>query len=306
MGSVDSVAWDKDGRKLVTGSLDNSAKIWTFPLPGKPIQWKWKYQNFNESVLTTTFLYADPTDIEKIILRELIDNSEENERLRNTLVDVDQFADDEAIKRYIESAHLGQLPRPTRLRQVRSIDQSKTLISLVWAPDLSRFVVSKSVTSTNGVYGAFELWSAGNSFKQTIGNAQQVAFDMSWSPDSSRFAIASRAYYLVGQVKVYDATTGKILYQLAEGDAYISKVAWNSSGTRLATGSSNGIVCVWDALAGKLLSKSEVHQTGIRCLAFSPDESRIASASNDGSVRLLDGENAEEMLSLAKGLQYSS
>ena len=294
--SAYSVAWDKAGHKLVTGSKDDRVKIWAFPYAGKPPQWKWKYRDSNGLISTKTWLYAEPSETEKVVFKgpEFFG---ELKRLQNAFGEGTQIPDDEAIKRYIESARSGNLPRLTSLTHVPSLDNSTQLISIVWAPDLSRLLTFRDRERKE-----IDLWSTDKPIKQKIGYSIKIGFDVSWSDDSSRFAIADQALYSVGRVSAYDASTGKSLYQKAQNDENMASVVWNPSGTRLASGTRSGVICVWDAQDGKLLAKSEAHQSAISSLAFSPDGGRIASTSNDGQVRILDSETAEEMLGVKEGI----
>ena len=83
----------------------------------------------------------------------------------------------------------------------------------------------------------------------------------------------------------------------------VESVAWSSDGSRIATGSNDG-VWVWDAVTGEnVLSLERAY--GVRSVAWSSDGSRIATGSDDG-VRVWDAVTGEELLSLEHGNQVLS
>jgi WD40 repeat protein len=99
-------------------------------------------------------------------------------------------------------------------------------------------------------------------------------------------------------MELWNPTTGTLLSTL---EGHISKglavwspsVAWSPDGTRLATGSDDGIVRQWDSTTGTLLSTLEGTHVGTwaTSVAWSPDGSWLASTSYfGGGMRLVTTE----------------
>ena len=86
---------------------------------------------------------------------------------------------------------------------------------------------------------------------------------------------------------------------------YVTAVAWSSDGSRIATGSDDG-VWVWDAVTGEnVLSLERAY--GVRSVAWSPDSRRIATSSTfDDGVWVWDAVTGENVLSLKRGVRVRS
>ena len=69
-------------------------------------------------------------------------------------------------------------------------------------------------------------------------------------------------------------------------ESEVNAVAFSSDGTRIASGSQDGLVRVWDASTGKLQNVLHGHTQPIVSVAFSRDGTRIISGSDDSLVRV--------------------
>ena len=78
----------------------------------------------------------------------------------------------------------------------------------------------------------------------------------------------------------------------------VTAVAWSSDGSRIATGSDDG-VRVWDAVTGENVLSLE-HDHRVESVAWSSDGGRIATGFGDG-VRVWDAVTGKELLSLGCG-----
>ena len=78
----------------------------------------------------------------------------------------------------------------------------------------------------------------------------------------------------------------------------VTAVAWSSDGSRIATGSDDG-VRVWDAVTGENVLSLE-HDHRVESVAWSSDDGRIATGFGDG-VRVWDAVTGKELLSLECG-----
>ena len=79
----------------------------------------------------------------------------------------------------------------------------------------------------------------------------------------------------------------------------VESVAWSPDNSRIATGSDNG-VRVWDAVTGKELLSLE-HGHGVKSVAWSPDSRRIVTSSTFDDLRVWDAVTGKELLSLGCG-----
>jgi WD40 repeat protein len=105
-----------------------------------------------------------------------------------------------------------------------------------------------------------------------------------------------RTENLPNEVKIWDTATGKECFTLSGGGL---GVAFSPDGTRLASGSQEGLVTVWDASTGKEFLMLRGHARAVSSVAFSPDGDRIASASQDHTVKIWDASTGQEVLALS-------
>jgi WD40 repeat protein/serine/threonine protein kinase len=76
-------------------------------------------------------------------------------------------------------------------------------------------------------------------------------------------------------------------------------VAFSPDGTRLATGSNDGVVKVWEVATGReLRTFSGQNGPAVLTLAFSPDGTRLATDTEDGTVKLWDMASGKEIRTL--------
>ena len=88
---------------------------------------------------------------------------------------------------------------------------------------------------------------------------------VAWSPDGTRLATGSGGY--VGEVRVWDPTTGHTTITLPGHPGGVSAVAWSPDGTRLATAGYDGVIRISDPHRGA--RSIYLHLDPITCMAVS-------------------------------------
>jgi WD40 repeat protein len=71
-----------------------------------------------------------------------------------------------------------------------------------------------------------------------------TVFSVAWSPDGKRIASGSGDH----TVKVWDASTGKIVLTYSDHSDRVNTVAWSPDGKYIASGSFDNTVKVWWAI----------------------------------------------------------
>jgi WD40 repeat protein len=171
--------------------------------------------------------------------------------------------------------------------------------SVAFSPDGTRIVGGGDETA--------KVWDARTGTPQLelkghTGNVWSVAF----SPDGTRIVTGS----LDKTAKVWDARTGSPQLELKGHTSQVTSVAFSPDGTRIVTGSHDLTAKLWDALTGtpQLALKGHTVEvsapplkgyTGeVRGVAFSPDGTRIATASRDRTARVWDARTGTSELEL--------
>jgi WD40 repeat protein len=158
-----------------------------------------------------------------------------------------------------------------------------------------------------------KVWDArtGQELLALQGHTSAV-LSVAYSPDGARLASGSGNPSALaggppGEVKVWDARTGRELLTLKGRADLVTSVAFSPDGARLAGGSSAasvsfgldpGEVQVWDARTGQELLTLKGHTGWVTGVAFSPDGARLAGTSWDGTVKVWDARTGQELPTL--------
>ncbi|THU92012.1 WD40 repeat-like protein, partial [Dendrothele bispora CBS 962.96] len=93
-------------------------------------------------------------------------------------------------------------------------------------------------------------------------------------------------------IGIWNAKTGKLIGNLLQGHSdWVNSVAFSPDGNLLYSGSDDMTVRVWDAKTGAAAGNSLLgHENQVYAVAFSPDGAYIASGSEDETIRLWDAQ----------------
>src|SRR5262249_37931736 len=115
----------------------------------------------------------------------------------------------------------------------------------------------------------------------------QYIFALAFSPNSRMIASGGRDRV----VRLFDATTGKVLRVFRGHENDVTALAFFPDGQRLASGGADSAVCLWDLATGKqesLFVKGQRRGFEDRCrfsaVAFSPDGTLLAAGSSANEI----------------------
>jgi len=90
---------------------------------------------------------------------------------------------------------------------------------------------------------------------------------------------------------LWDAATGRLLFELEGHTAGVAGVAFSPDGDRVLTGSKDNLAKLWDARKGKELLTLKGHTEEITGVAFSRQGNLALTASRDGTTLVWPAED---------------
>jgi WD40 repeat protein len=100
-----------------------------------------------------------------------------------------------------------------------------------------------------------------------------------------------------GEIKVWDAKTGKPGKSLSGHSLNIEGLAISKDGKTLASASDDQTIKIWDLSTGKDTQTIKGHTDRVTSVAFSPDGKRVVTTSRDETVRVWEIADAKEVAS---------
>ncbi|MCI0683235.1 MAG: WD40 repeat domain-containing protein [Gemmataceae bacterium] len=274
---VKSVAFSFDGRYAISGSVDQTARIWDLAtgkedkvLRGHTKQiWAVAFHPNGRQVFTASWdatarLWDAKTGNEARRFSHRLDlNGLALSRDGNTLWTA---SDDQSV--YMWNVATGD--------EIRRIPgHSAFVYTVALAPD-GRRVASGSVDKTVRVVDL----NTGQLVKSFEGQASAVT-NVAFSPDS-RYLFATGDNF----VRQWEIATGKEVRRFEGHTGLVIGMALSPDGRRLLTGGDDKTIRYWDTGTGKELHKFTGHSDTVTCVAFSHDGRRALSGGFDRTVRL--------------------
>jgi WD40 repeat protein/tRNA A-37 threonylcarbamoyl transferase component Bud32 len=131
-------------------------------------------------------------------------------------------------------------------------------------------------------------------------DVESVAF----SPDGRLLASGGGGFTSApGEVKIWDARTGRELLSLHGHTRRVITVAFRPDGECLATGGTDGTIRLWNVRTGECVLTLPVGDRWVESVAFSPDGRLLASASShlgdkQGDARVWDAHTGRQLLAV--------
>jgi WD40 repeat protein len=183
---------------------------------------------------------------------------------------------------------------------------------LAFSPDGTRIVAgdkgqSETDFSGGGIStshvakpGAVKMWdtATGRTLFTLAGDTNGLqSVKVAFSPDGKHVAVGNMGWQLV----LFDAATGQGLRTFKGHSLMLTGVAFSPDGRRLASGSWDQTARLWDVESGNEIHAFRGHRGFVWDVSFSPDSRRLATVSNDGTVKIWDTASGQEVLSLTGG-----
>src|SRR5579871_2725507 len=158
--------------------------------------------------------------------------------------------------------------------------------SAMFSPD-GRRVLTASMDMTA------RLWDAANGEQLAVLHGHQARLaSAAFGPDGQRVVTASGDK----TARLWDAASGQELAVLRGHQDAVQSAVFSSDGRCIATASADKTARLWDAASGQELAVLRGHEAAVNWVAFSSDTGRVmTSSSDDGAARLWDATNGKEL-----------
>ncbi|HUD46303.1 MAG TPA: protein kinase [Candidatus Baltobacteraceae bacterium] len=307
LDSVTSVAFSPDGRRIVTGSRDNTAKVWDtasgkelLTLKGHGLGVGW-----NGTAVESVAFSPDGQRIatgSEDTTAKVWDAASGKELL--TLKGHGAGVWSVAFSPDGQRIVTGSFDNTAKVWDAASGEELLTLKGHGGAGQCAAFSPDGQRIATDGDDNTAKVWetASGKELLTLKGHGGGI-FSMAFSPDGQRIVTGSRDK----TSKVWDAASGKELLTLKGHDGEVWSVAFSQDSKRIVTGSFDNTAKVWDAASGKELLTLKGHGGLVSGVAFSPDGQRVVTCSWDHTAKVWDAASGTELPTLKghSGLVYS-
>jgi WD40 repeat protein len=276
-----SLAFRPDGRRLASGSLDGTVRLWDVAR-GRRLH---TLRGHRDRVAALAFrsdgwLLVSGGDDGTVrlwdpaagrLLRTLSGN--------NGWVRCLAFSPDDRLLASGQRDGTVKLWDTTAWQIVRTLQADTDLVeSVVFSPDGRRLAAA-------GAGRAIRLWdvAGGKRVRTFWGHAWQVS-SLAFSPDGKTLASGSED----ATVRLWEVSTGRPLRTLYGHAGWARAVAFRPDGRFLASAGTDTIIRFWDVRQGEVVKKLRGHAGLVHSVVFSPDGRLAASAAEDGSIKFWD------------------
>ncbi|MCP4450071.1 MAG: protein kinase, partial [Planctomycetes bacterium] len=292
-GAVSSVAFSPDGKRIISGSRDNTLQLWDAS-SGSEVM----ILRGHEDAVTSVAFSPDGQRIvsgssEGTLRLWDSESGSEMMTLRGHEAPVVSVAFSPDGQRIAS----GSSDKTLKVWDSKSGDEVTTLhghdsfvTPVAFSPD-SRRIVSGNNDNTIRIWDA----DSGNEM-MTLKGQQRGVLSVAFSRDGRKILSVSPD----ATIKVWDADSGSEMMTLTlKGhQREVSSVAFSPDGRKIVSGSWDTTIKVWDADSGSEIMTLKGHQQDVLSVAFSPDGRRIVSGSGDNTLKVWDADRDRKVMAL--------
>jgi WD40 repeat protein/serine/threonine protein kinase len=289
-GGVRSAAFSPDGQLIVTGSDDQTARVWVAAAGKELLKLEGHTNAVNSVAFSSNGRWIVTASFDQTARVWDAATGKEILKLEGHTNAVNSAAFS-SNGRWIVTASFDQTARvwdaATGEEILKLEGHTNAVNSVAFSPDCLRIV-------SGGADGTARVWDAATGREELprIEGHRGAILSVAFSPDSRR--IVTGSFLLTAQV--WDADTRKELITIRDIGP-IGSVAFSRDGHRIATGNWISTASVWDADTGHKLLSIRGHEKAVS-VAFSPESQRIATAGGDAIAKVWEASSQRESLLL--------
>jgi len=276
---VTAIAISPDGGTLVSGSRDNTVKLWDLP-SGKLRKTLNQHQTWVWTVATSpdNQIFASGSGDKTIKLWRL-DAGEELRSLRGHTDAIWSLAFSPDGKILASSGMDCQIKLwnvSTGELQQTLVGHSQTVCAVAFSPDGQTLI-----SSSNDKTVKFWDWQTGKEQRTLTGHLDWVRA-IALTPHGQILASGS----VDTTIKLWNFETGELLASLEGHRNAIGSLAVSPDGQILASGSRDKKIILWHLPTGECLSSCSGHNDGVDAVVFSPDGKTLFSGCQDSTIAI--------------------
>jgi len=277
---VNSVAFSHDGLHIVSGSSDQTIKIWEFSSGNELRTIEGHTNEVNSVVLSPNTHYIISCAKDKTIKIWEFSTGEEVKTLIEDRKNVYSVAFSPNTYQIVYSFFWDKIIKIWEMstgKEVKKFKAHKNYVrSIAISPD-GLSIISGSVDKT------VKIWefSTGNELRTLEGHTGDVN-SVGFSPDGLSIVSGSAD----NTVKIWEFSTGNELRTLEGHTGDVNSVGFSPDGLYIVSGSADNTVKIWDFSTGSEFRTLEGHTGDVNSVGFSPDGLYIVSGSADNTVKI--------------------
>lgn len=242
----------------------------------------------------TTGFTAKDLDGSESLRRMMSDDEAERMPLESDPLSKEQI---ELVKRWVQEgakfdspdpkASLASIiPAPTHPEPPAVYPSTMPITAMAFTPDGKQLLV--------GGYNELTVWNpVDGKLVRRIKNVGQRTYGLAVSPDGKTLAVACGAPGRLGEVRLFEPASGKLLKVLGSSGDVIFDVAFSSKGDRLASCGADGAIRIFETATGKEQLTITSHSDWVMDIAWNKDDTKLASASRDKTSKVFDVKTGE-------------
>jgi len=284
---VTSVAFSPDGKYIVSGSYDNTIKLWDIET-GRLIR------NFSGNFYYILSVAFSPSGNQ--IISSSMDNTlklwdVETGREIKTFSGHTEYVNSVAFSpdgKYVLSGSddhtiiLWDVETALIIKQY--FGHTLGVTSVAFSPD-KKYILSSSIDKT------IILWDIETAEIISIISGNSCINSVIFSHDGKQILAGLEDK----TVKLFDTETGREIRTFAGHSAWVKSIAFSPDGMYILSGSDDKTVMLWDIKTTQMIKQYSGHTQEVTSVAFSPDGKHILSGSDDKTLKLWDTKTGLEI-----------